>query len=70
MYKAIFKEGNSRTIEIGKFDDKESAIDACVKYKMGHFSCDTPQERRIGLTERGWAIIGYTNYEVSIEEES
>ena len=30
--------------------------------------CDTKQERRIGLRERGWSAIGYSSNLLEIEE--
>lgn len=67
-YKAIYKPlgGSSEVIKI--CESKESAIECCVEYKHGYFSADTKEERRIGLENRGWAIIGYSGNEVSIEE--
>ena len=67
-YKAIYTPLGYSSEVIKVCSSKEEAIEVCVDYKYGCFSCDEKAERRAGLETRGWAIIGYSGNEVSIEE--
>jgi hypothetical protein len=67
-YRALYIDSSNHTEVIKVCNTKEEAIEACVEYKMGYFSCDTKQERRIGLRERGWSAIGYSSNLLEIEE--
>ena len=67
-YKAIYTPYNDSQTVIKVCSSREEAIEACVNYKYGHFSSDEKHERREGLETRGWAIIGYSGNELSIEE--
>lgn len=69
-YKALYTPLNGSIEVIKVCNSKEEAINECVDYKYGCFSCDEKTERRKGLMERGWAIIGYSGNEVSIEAVS
>ena len=66
-YKALYTPLGGSVEVIRICSSKEEAIDVCVDHKYGCFSCDTKSERREGLETRGWAIIGYSGNEVSIE---
>ena len=67
-YRAVFTsvQGDEETIKV--CNTKEEAINECANFKYGNYSCDTKEERKTGLRERGWAIIGYSGNSVSIEE--
>lgn len=68
-YKAIFKPYNSSSIKVIKVcDTREEAIEECVNYRYNYYNCDQKQERREGLSLRGWCIIGYSGNELAIEE--
>ena len=67
-YRAVFTSVYDEVETIKVCDSKEEAIEECVNYKYGHYSCDDKLERRAGLCDRGWAIIGYSGNTVSVEE--
>ena len=64
-YRALYIDSSNHTEVIKVCDTKEEAIEACVEYKMGYFSCDTKQERRIGLRERGRSFGDYRHCNAS-----
>jgi len=68
-YRALFEAYGSTSTEVIKVcETREEAIEVCVNYKYGHYSCDEKSERREGLSTRGWCIIGYSGNQLSIEE--
>lgn len=67
-YKSLFKNRSGEATVIGVYDTMKQAIEACVDYRHGYYSLDTKEERRNGLEQRGWCIIGYSSDELSVEE--
>lgn len=67
-YRVLFKENGYQDNVIGIYDTRKEAIDKGATYRLGRYSCDKEDERRIGLELRGWCIVGYTSIELSIEE--
>ena len=51
-YKALYTPLNGSVEVIKVCNSKEEAINECVDYKYGCFSCDERTERRKGLMER------------------
>lgn len=67
-YRAIFTHSDGFEEVIKVCDTKNEAIEVCVEHRIGYYSCDTKEERRIGLQERGWTIVGYSSNTLSVEE--
>lgn len=67
-WKAIYDSQDYGETIIEVCDSRDAAIEACVNYKFGGWSCDKQSERRSGLEQRGWAVIGYSSNTLRIEE--